>query len=215
MPIYSLDERLIFPPVDHSEPDGILAVGGDLRPERLLLAYSSGIFPWYSGRQIQWWSPDPRFVLYPPNLKISKSMKVLFNKRAFRVTVNKSFREVISNCKEIKRDGQGGTWITPEMKQAYIKLHELGYAHSVEAWQGEELVGGLYGIRMNNVFFGESMFSKVSNASKFAFISFVLHLEKEGVELIDCQVYTEHLESLGAQMISRDRFINEIQKLIN
>lgn len=215
MPIYSLDERLIFPPVDHSEQDGILAVGGDLRPERLLLAYSSGIFPWYSGRQIQWWSPDPRFVLYPPNLKISKSMKVLFNKRAFRVTVNKSFREVISNCKEIKRDGQGGTWITPEMKQAYIKLHELGYAHSVEAWQGEELVGGLYGIRMNNVFFGESMFSKVSNASKFAFISFVLHLEKEGVELIDCQVYTEHLESLGAQMISRDRFINEIQKLIN
>lgn len=215
MPIYSLDERLIFPPVDHSEPDGILAVGGDLRPERLLLAYSSGIFPWYSGRQIQWWSPDPRFVLYPPNLKISKSMKVLFNKRAFRVTVNKSFREVISNCKEIKRDGQGGTWITPEMKQAYIKLHELGYAHSVEAWQGEELVGGLYGIRMNNVFFGESMFSKVSNASKFAFISFVLHLEKEGVELLDCQVYTEHLESLGAEMISRDRFINEIQKLIN
>lgn len=214
MPIYSLDERLIFPPVDHSEPDGILAVGGDLRPERLLLAYSNGIFPWYSGRQIQWWSPDPRFVLYPQHLKISKSMKVLFNKRAFRVTVNKAFQEVISNCREIKRDGQGGTWITKEMKEAYIRLHELGFAHSVEAWQGDELVGGLYGIRMKNVFFGESMFSKVSNASKFAFISFVLHVEKEGVELIDCQVHTEHLESLGAEMIPREQFVNEVKALI-
>lgn len=214
MPVFTLDEQMIFPAVELSEPDGLLAVGGDLSPERLLLAYCNGIFPWYSGRQILWWSPDPRFVLYPENLKISKSMKALFKKGAFRVTVNKAFEEVISNCKEIKREGQSNTWITPQMKAAYLKLHELGFAHSVEAWQGEELVGGLYGIWIKNAFFGESMFSKVSNASKFAFISFVLHLEKEGVKLIDCQVYTEHLESLGAEMIPRDRFINEISGLI-
>src|SRR5574343_423384 len=214
MPVYALVERLIFPPVDHSEPDGLLAIGGDLSPERLLLAYQSGIFPWYSEEDILWWSPDPRFVLYPPNLKISKSMKTLFNKKPFRVTINKAFAEVISHCKNIRRDGQADTWITPEMQAAYIKLHEMGYAYSVETWQGEELVGGLYGIRLNNAFFGESMFSKVSNASKYAFISFVLFMEKQGVALIDCQVYTEHLESLGAEMIPREQFIREIQELI-
>lgn len=215
MPVYALDEQLIFPPVEHSEPDGLLAVGGDLQPERLLLAYRSGIFPWYSGEEILWWSPDPRFVLYPSQLRISKSMKALFKKKAFTVTVNKAFDQVIAQCQKIKRDGQYDTWITPEMKNAYIRLHEMGYAYSVEAWQGEVLVGGLYGIRIRNAFFGESMFSKVSNASKFAFISFVLYLEKEGVELIDCQVYTEHLESLGAVMIPRERFLEQINELIH
>lgn len=214
MPIFALEEALVFPPVHLAEPDGMLAIGGDLSPERLELAYRSGIFPWYEGKQILWWSPDPRFVLFPEELNVSKSMNVLLKRNAFRFTTNQAFEQVIENCKTIKREGQGGTWITTEMKKAYGKLHQLGLAHSAEAWEGEELVGGLYGIRIGKAFFGESMFSKKSNASKYAFISLVRQLQLEGVGLIDCQVYTEHLESLGARMIPRADFLKSISQLI-
>ena len=206
MPHFTLDKELLFPPVSLSEPDGLLAVGGDLSSERLLLAYRLGIFPWYEGEHILWWSPDPRFVLFPSSLKVSKSMKALFKKQAFQFTINKAFHEVIANCKKVSRRDQDGTWITEDVREAYSRLHREGYAHSAEVWYEGELVGGLYGIRLGKVFYGESMFSKVSNASKYAFISYVHELEKEGVRLIDCQVYTEHLESLGAEMIGRNDF---------
>ena len=212
MPVFALDKELYFPPAEVAEPDGLLAIGGDLSPERLLLAYRRGIFPWYEGQFILWWSPDPRFVLFPDELKVSKSMKVLLNKNAFDFTVNKSFKEVIRNCKEVKRAGQLGTWITDEVESAYIHMHELGYACSAEAWKDGELVGGVYGIKLGKIFFGESMFSNVSNGSKYAFIKFVEYLQQQGVELIDCQVYTEHLESLGARMIPRQQFLEYLKK---
>ncbi|AEV99323.1 leucyl/phenylalanyl-tRNA--protein transferase [Niastella koreensis] len=214
MPLFALDNELVFPPVHLAEPDGLLAVGGDLSTERLLLAYRQGIFPWYEGQHILWWCPNPRFIITPSMLKVSKSMKQLFKKEAFTFTINKAFSEVINNCKSISRPGQSGTWITNTVKEAYTRLHRLGFAHSAEVWLNNELVGGLYGIRMGKVFFGESMFSKVSNASKYAFISYVHVLEQEDVQLIDCQVYTEHLESLGACMIPRDDFIQLLQELI-
>jgi leucyl/phenylalanyl-tRNA--protein transferase len=214
MPLFALDKELIFPPVHLAEPDGLLAVGGDLSPERLLLAYQSGIFPWYEGEHILWWCPDPRFVLTPASLKVSKSMKQLLKRQAFTFTINQAFGQVIDNCKTIDRRGQNGTWITESMKAAYIHLHKMGFAHSAEVWLNNELVGGLYGIRLGKVFFGESMFSKVSNASKYAFISYIQQLEQEGVQLVDCQVYTEHLESLGAFMIPREQFVQLLQELI-
>jgi leucyl/phenylalanyl-tRNA---protein transferase len=214
MPLFALDKEIIFPPVHLAEPDGLLAVGGDLSTERLLLAYRQGIFPWYEGQHILWWCPNPRFILTPSTLKVSKSMKQLLKREAFTFTINKAFAEVISSCKTIDRPGQSGTWITNQVKEAYIRLHQLGFAHSAEVWQGNELVGGLYGIRLGKVFFGESMFSKMSNASKYAFISYMQHLEQEDVQLIDCQVYTEHLESLGAHMISREDFVELLQMLI-
>lgn len=207
MPLFSLDKQLIFPPVELAEPDGLLAVGGDLSTERLLIAYRSGIFPWYEGEHILWWSPDPRFVLFPSRLTISKSMKAVIKKKNFRFTTNTAFPEVITRCKKISRKDQDGTWITDEIKAAYIAMHEKGYAHSAETWLDGTLVGGLYGIRLGNVFYGESMFAEVSNASKFAFINYVEQIKKEGVRIIDCQVYTEHLESLGADMIPRKEFI--------
>ena len=203
-----LNDKLVFPPVEMATPEGIIAIGGDLGTERLLLAYRSGIFPWYNQDEpIVWWSPDPRFVLFPDKLRITKSMQSVLNNGSFRFTINRAFSKVLQNCKTITRQGQEGTWITPAIEQAYTELHELGYAHSAEAWMNGELVGGLYGIRLGNVFFGESMFSKVSNASKFAFINYVHQLQKEKVTLIDCQVYTAHLESLGAKMIERNRFM--------
>jgi len=214
MSLFILNNELLFPPVHLSEPDGLLAIGGDLSPERLLLAYRHGIFPWYEGQHILWWCPDPRFVLFPEELRESKSMKQLHKRNAFEFRVDTDFRQVIANCKAIARRGQESTWITEEVKNAYIRMHELGFAHSAEAWSDGQLVGGLYGIRMGKVFFGESMFSKVSNASKFAFIRFVQQLRAEGVELIDCQVYTEHLESLGARMIHREDFISLLDHLI-
>jgi leucyl/phenylalanyl-tRNA--protein transferase len=214
MPLFALDKEIIFPPVHLAEPDGLLAVGGDLSAERLLMAYRQGIFPWYEGPHILWWCPNPRFILTPPTLKVSKSMKQLLKKQAFEFTVNKAFAQVIDNCKSIDRSGQSGTWITNQMKEAYIKLHRLGFAHSAEVWLNEELVGGLYGVRMGKVFFGESMFSKVSNASKYAFISYVQQLQQDDVQLIDCQVYTEHLESLGAHMIAREDFVQLLLMLI-
>lgn len=213
--LFALDKELIFPPVHLAEPDGLLAIGGDLSTERLLLAYRNGIFPWYEGDHILWWCPDPRFALIPSELKISKSMQQLIKRETFTFTIDRAFTEVISNCKTVPRRGQDGTWITEDVREAYTRLHKAGYAHSAEVWQGDELVGGLYGVRLGKVFFGESMFSKVSNASKYAFISYVEHLKTEDVQLIDCQVYTAHLESLGARMMSRQNFVQMLKKLID
>jgi leucyl/phenylalanyl-tRNA--protein transferase len=209
-----LDNRIWFPPADEALDDGLLAIGGDLSTERLLLAYRNGIFPWFDDDMPMWWCPDPRFVLFPDELVVSKSMRTLLKRTAFEFKTNTAFEEVIANCKVVERIGQEGTWITDEVKQAYIQLHKLGYAHSAEVWDGKQLLGGLYGIRMGKVFFGESMFSHVSNASKYAFIQYVAQLQAEGVALIDCQVYTSHLESLGARMIARGVFLGLLNKLI-
>ena len=210
-----LDENIWFPPVETADHAGIVAIGGDLSTERLLLAYKSGIFPWYNEDEpIIWWSPDPRFVLLPQRLNISRSMQSIINGNKFRFSANKAFEKVIGQCKSIPREGQDGTWITNAVQDSYIELHRLGYAHSAEAWYENELVGGLYGVKLGNIFFGESMFSKQSNASKFAFIKYVEQLKKEGVVLIDCQVYTAHLESLGAGMISREDFLQVLTKYI-
>jgi leucyl/phenylalanyl-tRNA--protein transferase len=211
--MYYLSEVLFFPPVSEADYDGILAIGGDLSPERLQLAYKSGIFPWFEEDDpIIWWSPNPRMVLFPEELIVSKSMRNILNRDVFTVTFNQNFREVISNCQKIKRDGQNGTWITNEMTEAYCKLHDLGIAKSVEVWQNEELVGGLYGIDMGHVFCGESMFSIVSNASKVAFIALVNHLKKENYKLLDCQVHNPHLESLGCREIDREEFMKILSK---
>lgn len=205
--MYLLSKALYFPPLDTAEEDGLLAIGGDLSTERLLLAYRSGIFPWYNEDEpICWWSPNPRFVLYPGELKVSSSMKTVLQNGTFHFTSNRSFSQVIQHCKTVTRPGQDGTWISPAMQKAYTTLHELGYAHSAEAWQDGVLAGGLYGIRLGNIFFGESMFSLKPNASKFAFINYVRQLEQENVQLIDCQLHTNHLESLGARMIPRELF---------
>ena len=209
------NEQLYFPPVEDADENGLLAIGGDLTPARLLLAYRSGIFPWFNEADpICWWSPDPRFVLYPPELKISKSMQQVVKKQTFQFSTNKAFKAVIHACSTTPRNGQNGTWITNEMQDAYLHMHHLGYAHSAEAWLNDELVGGLYGIRLGNVFFGESMFSHVSNASKFVFIQYVQMLQKENVQLIDCQLHTQHLESLGATMIPRKTFMQHLQQWI-
>jgi leucyl/phenylalanyl-tRNA--protein transferase len=211
--MFLIGKELIFPPVDQADEEGLLAIGGDMSAERLLLAYRSGIFPWYNEDEpICWWSTDPRFVLYPDKLKVTKSMQTVLNNGTFRFTINRAFEEVIKNCKSVTRKNQDGTWISPDVQEAYINLHKLGYAHSAEAWQNGELVGGLYGVRLGKIFFGESMFSKVSNASKFAFINYVKQLQKEDVQLIDCQIYTDHLKSLGAAMIDRINFIDMLHK---
>ena len=206
--MYFLLKELFFPDVTEADRDGILAVGGDLSPERLLLAYQSGIFPWFdSDDPILWWAPHQRMVLFPDELVASKSMRSILRKEIFTVTFNKDFRGVISNCSQIRRNGQRGTWISDEMIEAYVKLHELGFAKSVEVWQNNELVGGLYGIDLGHVFCGESMFSKVSNASKVAFITLVENLKIRKYKLIDCQVHNDHLESLGAREIEREEFM--------
>lgn len=205
-----LNEKIEFPDVSKASKDGLLAVGGDLDPERLILAYKNGIFPWFDNdKYIMWWSPDPRFVLFPEKLKISKSMNQILRKSDFKITVNQEFQKVINECSQVKRPGQSGTWITKKMIEAYTKLFNMGYAKSIEVWKQNELVGGLYGVDLgNNIFCGESMFSKVNNASKAGFITFI---QNTNYKLIDCQVYTGHLESLGAQEISRKEFI----KLLN
>ena len=209
--MFLLTKELFFPPTEMADEDGLLAVGGDLSTERLLLAYSSGIFPWYNEDEpICWWSPNPRFVLYPDELKVTSSMKTVLQNGKYRFTTNRAFSQVIQNCKMVSRKGQDGTWISPVMQQAYTTLHELGYAHSAEAWLDGKLVGGLYGIRLGRIFFGESMFSLQTNASKFAFINYIHHLQKENVQLIDCQLHTNHLESLGARMITRQLFIETL-----
>jgi len=202
-----LTERIWFPNVNTASPEGLLAVGGDLSVERLLLAYKSGIFPWFeSDEPILWWSPNPRFVLFPEKLKVSKSMKQVLRNKDYTVTTNKAFKDVMYACSKIKRHGQSGTWITNSMIDAYIKLYELGYAKSIEVWKDEALVGGLYGIDLGNkVFCGESMFTKESNASKVGFITFI---QNTNYKLIDCQVYTKHLESLGAENLYRSKFLS-------
>lgn len=201
-----LNNNHVFPEVDKATEDGLLAVGGDLSANRLLTAYQKGIFPWFEDdNTIMWWSPDPRFVLFPKDLKVSKSMKQILRNTDFVVTVNKDFNAVITACAAAKRPGQDDTWITKGMIDAYTKLHHLGYAKSIEVWLNNTLVGGLYGVDLGNgVFCGESMFAKVSNASKVGFISFI---QNTNYKLIDCQVYTNHLESLGAMDISRAQFL--------
>lgn len=212
MPIYWLTDDLAFPHPREANEDGVLAVGGDLSPERLLLAYSWGIFPWYNEYEpIVWWSPDPRCVLYPDKLKVSKSMRPYFNQRKFTITLDTDFEAVMRNCQQSSRGQQLGTWITEDMLAAYVRLHELGYAHSVEVWQASKLVGGLYGIALGRVFFGESMFTHVSNASKFGFISLVRLLQEKEFTLIDCQQETRHLMSLGAAGIPRATFLEHLQ----
>ncbi len=205
-----LNENIWFPNVNEASPEGILAIGGDLSVDRLVLAYKSGIFPWFETNQpILWWSPDPRFVLFPEKLKVSKSMKQVLRNKDYTVTVNKAFNDVINECSKVKRNGQNDTWITNNMIEAYLKLHELGYAKSVEVWREGVLVAGLYGVDLGNgVFCGESMFTKESNASKVGFIKFI---QNTNYKLIDCQVYTSHLESLGAEAISRDDFLKYLK----
>jgi len=208
MPIFRLTEALLFPPCHYAEPDGLLAIGGDLSPERLLLAYRLGIFPWYSKHTpILWWSPDPRLILFPNELKISKSLMRVLRKNPFMVTFDKAFQEVVRQCAEVPRRQGEGTWIVPEMIEAYDRLYRLGYAHSVESWVDGELVGGLYGVVLGRVFFGESMFSRKSDASKVAFVHLVRVLREKHFEMIDCQVTTHHLQRFGAREISRKEFL--------
>lgn len=212
LPLYFLGDRLEFPPVELANEDGLLAVGGDLSPERLLLAYKSGIFPWFNDDAlILWWSPDPRMVLFPDKVKISKSMRKVIRDGKFRLTQNTSFAQVMEQCAKVARKDQSGTWITPEMKTAYEKLHQKGLAKSYEVWDGDNLVGGLYGVDLGHVFCGESMFSLKPNASKYAFIKMAEELVQKGYGLIDCQVHTDHLESLGAELISRTDFMEILQ----
>jgi len=211
--LHYLDDDLWFPPVEEALDDGLLAAGGDLSIERLLLAYKNGIFPWFNEDEIPlWWSPDPRFVLFPADLKVSSSMRQLMKRGQFEFRTDTAFEEVVHNCSRIARKGMDGTWISEDIAKAYAGLYRLGYAHSAETWHDGKLVGGLYGVKLGNVFFGESMFSRESNASKFAFIKWVEFLKERGIVIIDCQVHTGHLESLGAAMIKRDRFISILQK---
>jgi leucyl/phenylalanyl-tRNA--protein transferase len=213
-----LQEKAIydFPDVNSSDENGLVAIGGNLSFGTLINAYKKGIFPWFNpGEIIQWFSPDPRFVLFPEKIKISHSMRSVINKHLFKFTVDKAFTNVIQNCRNAKRAGQDGTWISDEIESAYDELHKKGFAHSAEAWQNNQLAGGLYGVLIGKVFFGESMFASKTNASKFAFINWVNVLQKNGIELIDCQVYTPHLESLGAEFISRNEFNDLLKKLIS
>ena len=208
MPIYRLSNKIIFPPPHLAEDDGLLAVGGDLSEARLLLAYSMGIFPWYSkGDPLLWWSPDPRLVLLPEDLKISRSLSQTIKKGIFKITLDTAFGPVIRNCADIHRHADGDTWITDEMINAYINLHHSGYAHSVESWFEGQLAGGLYGISIGSAFFGESMFAKKSSASKAAFVALVHQLIKWNFTLVDCQTTTAHLKSFGAQEIPRSDFM--------
>ena len=207
--IFRLDDRLVFPDTELAESDGLLAVGGDLSVDRLLLAYQHGIFPWYSDdTPILWYSPHERFVLYPSQIKISKSMRQVMRSGRFAITKNKAFEQIIKACSTAPREGQDGTWITDDMQQAYINLHQSGYAHSYEVWHEGKLAGGLYGIHAGKVFCGESMFSRVSNASKVALIFLCL---QEQYQLIDCQMHTEHLESMGGRFISRADYLDILQ----
>ena len=213
-PLFFLSHDLYFPPVENANDEGLLAVGGDLSIERLLLAYKSGIFPWFNeASPILWWSPDPRMVLFPKNVKISKSMRKVLRSNQFRLTKNTCFEVVIEHCAAMPRSGQDGTWITPKMKAAYIELHKAGHAKSYEVWEENNLVGGLYGIDLGHIFCGESMFSTTDNASKYAFILLAQELATKNYALIDCQIYTEHLARLGAEEIGRSSFIKQLKQL--
>ena len=206
-----LSSAIEFPPLNQANADGLLALGGDLSPERVFYAYQNGIFPWYESDQpLLWWAPDPRFVLYPNRLRISKSTKQLLKSHQFEITVNRDFKAVIEACANVKRNAQSGTWITNDMIETYCELHQRGIAKSVEVWQNKSLVGGLYGIELGDtIFCGESMFSHVSNASKIGFITFI---RNSNYTLIDCQLHTDYLESLGAEHISRSQFMQYIKR---
>ena len=215
MPVYQLTEEVMFPNPELAEDDGLLAIGGDLSFERLLLAYCNGIFPWYSDDEpILWWCPKPRFVIKPNEVNVSKSMKRVFNKREFKVTFDNDFEGVIRNCKEL-RENKEGTWITNEIMSAYIDLFKRGFATSVEVYKDERLVGGLYGVKIGRCFFGESMFSIETNASKVALISMCRKLEKEGYIFLDCQMHTNHLESMGGKFVSWEEFKEMLQEGID
>jgi leucyl/phenylalanyl-tRNA---protein transferase len=208
MPIFRLGDEIIFPPVNLTSGNGILAIGGDLSPDRLIAAYRQGIFPWYSeGDPIIWWSPDPRFILFLEELRVSRSMMKVLRQGTFRITYDQNFREVVLSCQKLRRK-QKGTWITDEMLEAYCTLHELGSAHSAEAWHEGKLVGGIYGVSLGRCFFGESMFSLMNNASKAALIDLVYKLRELKFKFLDCQVYTAHMESMGARFIPREEFID-------
>lgn len=216
MPVFWLRDDLIFPPPEYAEPDGLLAVGGDLSEKRLLLAYSMGIFPWYSeGSPILWWSPNPRLILIPEEVRVSKSLKQVLTKGVYRITIDTAFDEVIRNCADIHRQKKGSTWITEEMIDAYIGLHKSGFAHSVESWFEEKLVGGLYGVSLGGAFFGESMFSKKPNASKVAFVALVKKLIEWEFILVDCQVTTAHLINFGAKEVSRSEFMKILRHALD
>lgn len=213
MPVYSLSDELIFPPVHLATDEGLLAIGGDLSSERLLLAYKMGIFPWYSeGDPILWWSPDPRLVLYPKAIKISRSLRKALRQGKYQLTFDSKFEQVINSCAKLRKDAGDGTWITNEMVSAYSRLNKLGYAHSVETWYEGNLVGGLYGVSLGRCFFGESMFSTMRDASKVALVHLTRHLIQMDFDLIDCQVSSDHLVSLGAREIARDRFIESLNR---
>ncbi len=215
MPVYNLPDQLIFPAPDKAEECGLLAIGGDLSLPRLLLAYQTGIFPWYTeDSPILWWSPDPRLILEPHDLKLSRSLDKEIKRGRFTVTVDQAFQGVIRGCAQVKRKGQQGTWIVDEMIDAYCQLHRAGLAHSVETWLAGELVGGLYGVALGKMFFGESMFHRVNNASKVAFIHLVRLLQKWDFEIIDCQVRTEHLMRLGAREIPRSQFLARLKRAL-
>ena len=208
-----LGEDFVFPPALSADSHGVVAYGGDLNPQRIIQAYKNGIFPWFeSDDDLLWWSPDPRMVLYPEKIKVSKSLKSFIKKTTLKVTFNNDFEEVINSCSNIKRLGQKGTWITPGLKKSFINLHEMGLAISVEVWKNSEIVGGLYGLDLGDVFCGESMFSKFNNASKFALVSLSHELKKNNYRFIDCQVPSEHLKSMGAEEISRDKFLEILIK---
>lgn len=215
MPVFQLDDRLVFPPPQLADPDGLLAVGGDLRPERLVLAYSSGIFPWPTeGFPLLWHSPDPRFVLTHEALHVPRSLRRRMARRPFALRLDTAFRAVIEACAETPRPGQKGTWITEEMVEGYLRLHALGFAHSAEAWEGDELVGGLYGVSLGGAFFGESMFARRPDASKIVFVSLVEQLHGWGIDLVDAQVHTHHLERFGARHWPRERYLAELKKAL-
>jgi leucyl/phenylalanyl-tRNA--protein transferase len=216
MAVFQLTETPLFPPPELAREDGLLAVGGDLSIPRLLRAYRSGIFPWYSpGDPILWWSPNPRLVLFPDEFHISKRLARTIRQNIFEVTFDTAFKEVITNCAQVRTQSGEGTWIDESMQQAYCKLHEIGYGHSVECWQDGKLVGGLYGIAIGSIFFGESMFSLVSNSSKVAVTTLVEHLKKKKFDLIDCQIGTPHLQSLGAREITGAEFNELLAKAVN
>jgi leucyl/phenylalanyl-tRNA--protein transferase len=213
MPVYLLSDDIVFPSPNLATQEGLLAVGGDLCRERLLLAYSMGIFPWFSNPEpIMWWSPDPRLVLYPDELRVSRSLQKTIKKGVFQITLDQAFEQVISECAKVRRKQNEGTWIVPDMIDAYCELHISGFAHSVETWQNDALVGGLYGVSLGNCFFGESMFTHATNASKVAFVALVEHLKANSFDLIDCQVTTGHLVSFGAREIPRDMFLEQLKQ---
>jgi len=215
MPVFRLDDRLVFPPV-HLAEDGLLALGGDLRPERLLLGYTQGIFPWYAENlPILWHSPDPRMVMTTRDLVVQRSLRKVIKRRPYELTFDTAFRDVLRGCAEVPRPGQNGTWLIPEMVEAYSKLFELGFAHSIEAWRGDELVGGLYGVSLGGAFFGESMFARAPDASKIAFVASVRQLDAWGIQLIDCQVHTEHLARFGAYEIPRADYLTMLTRALD